>query len=167
MDETRTTRIHSQLPHSHEQPRAILIRTPGAYVAWAKTLTKAMPPSAVNQDLPNPLKAERGASQGAVLSPTTWLAFFDILLVALSYVKVKENSILFSGLPGKPILAHDSAYMDDPITPSATLNSLQINADIILAFCIIFGVDIALHRLRSFMANWSSTSLFLLDVAVS
>ena len=37
----------------------------------------------IDENLPQPFKAVSGASQGAVLSPTPWLAFFDILLVAL------------------------------------------------------------------------------------
>ena len=61
------------------------IRSPAAYTAWAKKLRKSMPPTTVE-----PFKAERGARQGAVLSPTTWLAFFDILLVALSSPEVKH-----------------------------------------------------------------------------
>ena len=72
-----------------------------------------MPPSTVDEDLPQPFKAERGASQGAVLSPTTWLAFFDILLVALSSPGVKKYSILLPGLPGKLIYTHNPVYMDD------------------------------------------------------
>ena len=78
-------------------------------------------------------------------SPTTWLAFFDILLVALSHIK--EDNILLPGLPGKLILAYDPAYMDDLITPSATLELLQKKVDIISAFCIIFGVDVAIKKL--------------------
>ena len=54
-----------------------MIRTPAAYTAWTKKLWKAMPPIAVEEELPQPSKVERGASQGAILSPTTWLAFFS------------------------------------------------------------------------------------------
>ena len=46
--------------------------------------------------------------------------------------------------------------MDDLIIPSASLESLQRKADIISAFCIIFGIDIAIQKLRSYMASWSS-----------
>ena len=49
--------------------------------------------------------------------------------------------------------------MDDLITPSATLESLQRKADIIAEFCVIFGVDIAIQKHRSYVANWSSTSI--------
>ena len=116
-----------------------------------------MPPNTVDEDLPQPFKAERGASQGAILSPATWLAFFDILLVALSSPGKKDN--ILPGLPGKLIYTHNPAYVEDIITPSATLESLQMNADIISAFCIIFGVDITIQRLRSYLANWSSVSI--------
>ena len=61
-----------------------LMKTPAAYTAWTKKLRKEMPPTTVDNDLPQPFKAETGVSQRAALSPTTWLAFFNILLVALS-----------------------------------------------------------------------------------
>ena len=64
------------------------------------------------------------ASQGAVLSPTAWLAFFDILLVALPTPEVKKDNIILPGLPGKLIYTHNPANMDDLITPSETLESL-------------------------------------------
>ena len=69
-----------------------LMRSPAAFTAWAKKLRKSMQPTTVDEDLPQPLKAERGASQGAVLSPTKWLAFFDILPVALSSPEVKKTT---------------------------------------------------------------------------
>ena len=106
-----------------------------------------MPPTTVEEDLPQPFKVERGASQGAVQSPTTWLAFFDILLVALSSPEVKKDNILLQRLPGKLVYIHDPAYMDDLITPSATPESLQRKADIISTFYVIFGVEIAIQKL--------------------
>ena len=76
-----------------------LNRTTAANTAWANKLIKSMPSTFVDEKLTQPSKAERGARQGAVLSPTTWIAFFDILLVALS--SVKEQNILLPGLLGK------------------------------------------------------------------
>ena len=49
--------------------------------------------------------------------------------------------------------------MDDLITPSATLESLQSKADNISAFCIIFGEQIAIQKLRSNVANWSPVNI--------
>ena len=48
--------------------------------------------------------------------------------------------------------------MDGLIIPSATLEALQKKADTISASIIIFGVDIAIHKLRSYIANWSSVN---------
>ena len=61
--------------------------------------------------------------------------------------------MLLQGLPGKLIYIHNPAYMVDLITLCATLKSLQRKADLIPAFCIIFGVDIAIMKLRSNVAN--------------
>ena len=49
--------------------------------------------------------------------------------------------------------------MDDLTTPSATLEALQKKADTISAFCIIFGVDIAIHKQGSDIAEWSSVEI--------
>ena len=48
-----------------------VIKTPAAYTAWTKKLIKLIPPTVTDEELPQPFKAERGASQEAVLSPTT------------------------------------------------------------------------------------------------
>ena len=72
-----------------------LMRSPAAYIAWTKKLQKTMPPTTIDKNLPQPFKAERGASQGAVLSPTTWLAFFDITLVALSSPVAKKTTYYY------------------------------------------------------------------------
>ena len=53
---------------------------------------------------------------------------------------------------------HDPAYMDDLITPSVTREVLQKKADIISAYCTIFGVDITIHNLRSCIANMPSVN---------
>ena len=49
--------------------------------------------------------------------------------------------------------------MGDLITSSTTLELLQMKTNIISAFCIIFGVDIAIKKLRSYEANWSATDI--------
>ena len=86
------------------------IRSPAAYTAWAKKLRKAMPPFTDEEDLLQPFKVEQGASQGAELSPYNWLAFSDILLVALSSHEVKKDNILLPGLPGKLIYTQPNKH---------------------------------------------------------
>ena len=103
MGGTGNTTIHNGLHHCHGPRTENLIYTPAAYTAWANELRNAMPPTTVDEDLLQPFKAERGASKGAVLNPTTWLAFFGILLVALSCPDERMDSILLPGLPGKLI----------------------------------------------------------------
>jgi hypothetical protein len=92
---------------------------------------------------------ERGAGQGDVGSPLNWIAAFDILLCALSsvdeghfYIR-RHNNILTP--------AHDIAYADDLISGRSTLLGLQHKADIVSAFSIIFGLDIATDKLRTFL----------------
>ena len=43
---------------------------------------------------------------------------------------------------------HDPAYLEVLTTPSAKLEFLQTKADMILVFCVIFGMDIAIHKLE-------------------
>ena len=73
------------------------------------------------------------------VSPTTWLAFFDIILVVLSCFNIMNDNLLLSGLQENLAYALDPAYMDHVITPSASLESLQKKED------IMFGIDIAVH----------------------
>ena len=71
--------------------------------------------------------------------------------MVLSCPEVQNDSILFPGLPGKRIYTHDSAYKNAVIAPSANLESIQGEADIISSFCVSFGDDIAIQK-------WSPTA---------
>ena len=73
MDETGNICLSSRLPHLNRQLKEIPIRTPSAHKAWAKKPRKAIPPTAVDEALPQPFKAEQGASHGTVLSPTFFI----------------------------------------------------------------------------------------------
>ena len=64
-----------------------LIRTPAAYEAWRKKLISASPPDVPPSTLPQPFSPERGSGQGTVLSPTAWIAFFDMLMRSLGNVE--------------------------------------------------------------------------------
>ena len=49
----------------------------------------------------------------------------------------------------------DTAFADDLMSSSRTLDGLQRKADIVSAFCIIFGLQIVPKKLRAFRADWS------------
>ena len=49
--------------------------------------------------------------------------------------------------------------MNDLITPSLRIELLKKKADIISAFYIIIGVDIAIKKLRPYVANWFATDI--------
>ena len=85
-----------------------LIRTSAAYTAWTKKLRKLVLPTIIDEELPQPSNSERGASQGTVLSPTAWIAFFDILLMVQS--SMKQQHILLPELPGKLAYTRPSIY---------------------------------------------------------
>ena len=97
-------------------------------------------------------QAEVGTGQGDVASPFNWNSFFDILLRALAtvdttplYIRSTENQL-------HP--TEDSGFADDLISISARGESLQQKADIVSAFSIIFGLDIATQKLRAVQIHW-------------
>ena len=93
--------------------------------------------------------AKRGAGQGDVGSPLNWVAAFDILLCALSSVEdgrfyiLRHNDLLWS--------SDEIAYADDLVSATSTISGLQLKADIVSAYAIIFGLDIATSKLRTFL----------------
>ena len=82
-------------------------------------------------------------------SPLNWIAAFDILLCALS--TVNEGSFYIRRHTNVLEPAHDIAYADDLISGMSTRQGLQLKADIVSAFSIIFGLDIATNKLRTFL----------------
>ena len=45
--------------------------------------------------------------------------------------------------------------MDNLVSVARSLSALQMKANIISAYCLIFGIDIATHKLRAFVSHWS------------
>jgi len=93
--------------------------------------------------------AIRGAGQGDVSSPFNWDAAFDILLCALSSVHTDAFYLLDSSGHLSP--ARDISYADDLLSGMSSLSGLQLKADIVSAYSIIFGLDIAIPKLRTFV----------------
>ena len=92
-----------------------------------------------------------GTSQGDTPSPVNWNASLDVLLRALHaidptpfFVRTNDNI--------HPL--DDTAYADDLFSISSRREGLQAKADVVSAFTIIFGLKIAIHKLRTFAKCW-------------
>jgi hypothetical protein len=55
---------------------------------------------------------------------------------------------------GKLHVSRDTGYADDLVSAKSTLAGLQAKADIVSAFAIIFGLDIAVAKLRACKVEW-------------
>ena len=100
-----------------------------------------------------PFSSEKGTGQGDVSSPILWCAFFDILLRTLELV---PSDFQVRGANGVITVVGDTAYADDLLSISATASNLQSKADIVSAFAIAFGLDLALHKFRSSAKSWGT-----------
>jgi hypothetical protein len=94
---------------------------------------------------------ETGTPQGDTPSPMNWNAVLDVLLRALHDIDptpylIRTDSELH------PLA--DTAYADDIFSISARREGLQLKADTVSAFTIIFGINIAIHKLRTFAKCW-------------
>ena len=94
---------------------------------------------------------QTGTSQGDTPSPTNWNASLDVLLRALHAIDPTPFLVRTDNH-----LSHqeDTAYADDLFSISARREGLQLKADVVSAFTIIFGLRIAIHKLRSFAKCW-------------
>ena len=102
--------------------------------------------------------AQLGAGQGTVDAPLNWNAVFDILLDALATVPTDYR---FHDIDCLQHYTVDTAAADDLLSACGTLQALQHKADIVSAFCIIFGLDIATTKLRTFHLQWGNGNLNL------
>jgi hypothetical protein len=102
-------------------------------------------------------QAQVGTGQGDVASPFNWNSFFDILLRALATVETTPLYIRSEEHVLHP--TEDSGFADDLISISARADGLQEKADIVSAFSIIFGLDIAVQKLRAVQIHWGHEDL--------
>jgi hypothetical protein len=127
-----------------------IISTPYSERRWKKKKYKGF---ATPQEY---FTGERGAGQGDVGSPLNWVAAYDILLTALS--TVTEGAFYIRRPNHTCTQADDIAYADDLISSMSTITGLQLKADIVSSFSIIFGLDIATAKLRTFLHSPSNLS---------
>ena len=106
-------------------------------------------------------QAQVGTGQGDVASPFNWNSFFDILLRALATIDTTPLYIRSTEHHLHP--TEDSGFADDLISISARGESLQEKADIVSAFSIIFGLDIATQKLRAVQIHWGHENTALMN----
>eukprot|EP01041_Mallomonas_annulata_P042115 gene42115-biopygen5005 len=92
-------------------------------------------------------------SVSASLSPATWAAHMDILLRSLELIAPNTNPLI-PGPPSTLTLSQDKCYADDLLSATATIPHLQTKADLVSAFALIFGLDIATNKLRLHAQIW-------------
>eukprot|EP01036_Dinobryon_divergens_P061916 gene61916-biopygen33085 len=90
---------------------------------------------------PNAFKAELGTGQGDVSSPMCWNALFDILLVMLE--QSDQTPYYCRGATGNMYKSGETAFADDMESTSATNSGMQDKANVVSAFCLIFGLRIS------------------------
>ena len=117
------------------------------------TLSEEGPSGFDNTPFQGFFRASRGTGQGDVPSSHCFISVFDILYRAIS---IYEQTFYFVQFHGHLHPAYDTGYVDDLVCIGDTLDSLQRKADIMSAFCIVFGLDIAVKKLRTFFLQWDS-----------
>jgi ribonuclease HI len=127
-----------------------IVRTPYSQNKWNRKRYAGFP-EGTEKTKALFLDAVRGTGQGDVGSPLNWDALFDILLCALSMVK--ENRFYTHGSTERLYPIPDIAYADDLLSGMSTMEGIQEKAKIVSAFAIVFGLDIAKTKLRSFIHN--------------
>eukprot|EP01041_Mallomonas_annulata_P042131 gene42131-biopygen6183 len=140
-----------------------MLRTPAAKKAWkdrhyqgiqapGNLYSDSMRPISQNQLLSavlvEALDAERGMGPGDVTtSPLCWTALFDILLHMLD--AAGRNPFMRRGANGGRLYrAGDTAFADDMESMTATNMAMQIKAEVVSAFCLIFEISISPAKFR-------------------
>ena len=123
------------------------VRSPWALEAWREAGYQGLG-EMISGERPSTFVRERGTPQGDVSSPHAWTAFFDIALRALA---MTDTSLHFQ----MPTAREDSAtvsdlgYADDLVSLSSSMAGLQLEADIMSAFALLFDLTISAPKLRA------------------
>eukprot|EP01036_Dinobryon_divergens_P061501 gene61501-biopygen5758 len=152
-----------------DQEGVTIVRTPKARLAWKLSnyqgfrakqdnYSTNMHPMTENQAIRNGVVeaflAELGTGQGDVSSPLCWNALFDILLVMLE--KCDHQPYRCRGRHGHMYKAGETAFADDMESTTATNEGMQEKANVVSAFCLIFGLRISPAKLRRYFQDWSN-----------
>ncbi|OXE37212.1 MAG: hypothetical protein CGW95_02890, partial [Phenylobacterium zucineum] len=132
------------------------IRSPWALHTWTNYGYAGFA-SDTNLDKPATFTRGMGTPQGDVSSPHNWVAFFDPLFAALDKASAQSQDCNFM-IPRRgwsPYPAGDIAFADDLTSTAASLQGLQIKADVVSAFTSLFGLTISAEKLR--VALFSAT----------
>jgi hypothetical protein len=98
-----------------------------------------------------------GTGQGNIDSPLVWTAFMDILLCALATVEESQFYVRANDSDGEGLLmVQEIAYVDDLVSLTSRVEGLQRKANIVCAFFLIFGMDSARIKFRTFQVEWGS-----------
>jgi hypothetical protein len=98
-----------------------------------------------------------GTGQGNVDSPLIWTAFMDIVLCALAELGGDQFYIRTNDSHGDGLsVVQDIAYVDDLVSLSSRVQGLQRKADVVCACFIVFGMDSARIKFRTFQVEWGS-----------
>lgn len=99
---------------------------------------------------------ERGVGQGDSLSPTLWIAFFDMFLTALNTI---HGDFHYVTLDGTIHTAMDSAFADDLLSLAGSHATIQRKAEMISAMGLILDIQFAPGKFRSFTTAKSTNTV--------
>jgi hypothetical protein len=133
-----------------------IVRTPLAIERWDKDGPSGFSENGESGKVAS-FSAGTGTGQGNIDSPLNWTAIMDILLRALQTANshpfyVRTHTPQGFGLGETP----DIAYADDLISLTSRLEGLQQKADVVCAFCLVFGLEIAVSKLRAYKVHWTA-----------
>ena len=117
----------------------MVIRTHLACQSWERGQYKALANHGYSPEV--------GMAQGNVDSTDKWAAFFDPLLCAL------DNGQFFYQDSWK--WGRSSQGHDDQASFAGTHATLQAKAELVSAFCLIFGLEVAAHKLQTKFAAFT------------
>jgi hypothetical protein len=126
-----------------------MVRTPLAQQTWDKKGVSGFADrSIVTDGYLASFQSETGTGQGNIDSPLNWTSVMDILLRALEEANRHPFYVRTCTPTGNGLdVAPDIAYADDLISLTSRLEGLQYKADIVCAFCLVFGLEIAVPKL--------------------
>ena len=123
------------------------VRSPWTLQAWREAGYQGLSRD-ISLTSPSTFVRERGTPQGDVSSPHAWTAFFDIALRALTMTDPSSHFQMATARDAATIVS-DLGYADDLVSLSSSLAGLQLKADLMSAFALLFDLTISAPKLRA------------------
>jgi hypothetical protein len=105
----------------------------------------------------------RGTQQGGKSSPLNWVALFDMVLSGLD---ICSEGLIVQDDCNEMHSVGEICFVDDLLTVQRSSEALQMQADVMSAFAVVFGLKFSVQKFRAMAVRWGNKNRPLEDTII-